>query len=85
MAEIKLGKSDGELLEWVTANAKNKKAPYEIEQWSAYQDKRSPDSDAETILFFAEKVGGFSKTREDIKTWFDLLDVDDHVTFGGKA
>ena len=23
--------------------------------------------------------------REDIVTWFDLLDVDDHVTFGGKA
>ncbi len=85
MAEIKLGKSDGELLEWIAANAKNKKAPWEIEQWSAYQDKRGPDSDAETLLFFAEKVGGFSKTREDIKTWFDLLDVDDHVTFGGKA
>ena len=85
MAEVKLGKSDGELLEWVAANAKNKKAPWEIEQWSAYQDKRGPDSDAETILLFAERVGSFSKTREDIKTWFDLVDVDDHVTFGGKA
>jgi hypothetical protein len=23
--------------------------------------------------------------REDIGAWFDLLDVDDYVTFGGKA
>jgi len=23
--------------------------------------------------------------REDIVTWFDLLDADDFVTFGGKA
>ena len=27
----------------------------------------------------------FNKTREDVKTWFDLLDLDDYVTFGGKA
>jgi hypothetical protein len=24
-----------------------------------------------------------SKTREDVKTWTDLLDLDDFVTFGG--
>jgi hypothetical protein len=23
--------------------------------------------------------------REDIATWFDLLDLDDYVTFGGTA
>ena len=26
-----------------------------------------------------------SKTREDIKSWFDALDLDDYVSFGGKA
>jgi hypothetical protein len=30
-------------------------------------------------------VGKFNKNREDVKTWFDLLDLDDHVTFGGKS
>jgi hypothetical protein len=83
MSEIKTGKGDGEILGWIQANAKNKRTPWEIEQWSAYLDKRGPDSDAETILFFAERVGSFSKTREDIKAWFDLLDLDDLVTFGG--
>jgi hypothetical protein len=85
MAEIKAGKGDGELLEWVLANAKHKRAAWEIDQWSCFQDKRGPDGDAETLQFFAERVGSFSKTRRDIKGWFDLLDLDDHVTFSGSA
>jgi hypothetical protein len=85
LAELKTGKGDGEILEWVNQNAKHKHVPWEIEQWSAYHDRRGPTSDAETITFFGEKVAAFSKTRADIQTWFDLLDTDDHVTFGGKA
>jgi Domain of unknown function (DUF5069) len=85
MAEIKAGKGDGELLEWVLANAKHNRAAWEIDEWSCFQDKRGPDGDTETLQFFAERVGSFSKTRRDIKGWFDLLDLDDHVTFGGKA
>jgi|GEM_PF-5353563 len=50
-----------------------------------YMEKRGPDSDAETLSGFAEYVGQHSKTREDIKTWFDALDFDDYVSFGGKA
>jgi len=85
MAEIKAGKGDGELLEWVLANARHNRAAWEIDEWSSFQDKRGPDGDTETLQFFAERVGSFSKTRRDIKGWFDLLDLDDHVTFGGKA
>ena len=80
MAEIKAGKGDGELLEWVLANAKHNRAAREIDRWSRFQDKRGQDGDAETLQFFAETVGSFSKTRRDIKGWFDLLDLDDHVT-----
>jgi len=39
----------------------------------------------ETLEFFAKRIGEFNETREDVKTWFDLLDVDDHVTLGGKT
>ncbi len=35
--------------------------------------------------FFAKRLAEFNKDREDVKTWFDLLDLDDLVTFGGKA
>jgi Domain of unknown function (DUF5069) len=83
--ELDAGKGDGEILEWVHANAKTPRAPWEIEAWSAYMERRGPDSDAETLSFFAEHVGRHSKTREDIKTWFDANDLDDYVSFGGKA
>ncbi len=83
--QLAAGKGDGEILEWINGNATHKRNPWEIEQWSDYMQRRGPDSDAETLQTFAEMVGKASKTREDIKGWADLLDLDDHVTFGGKA
>ncbi len=85
LEELAKGKGDGEILKWVHAHAKTPRAPWEIEAWSLYMEKRSPDSDAETLAGFAEYVGQHSKTREDIKSWFDALDLDDYVSFGGKA
>jgi hypothetical protein len=85
LQELAAGKGDGEILQWVLTNAKTSRSPWEIQTWSAYFDNRGPDSDAETLTGFAEYVGQHSKTREDIKTWFDALDLDDFVSFGGKA
>ncbi len=83
-AEVAAGKSDSEMLAWIQANVKTPREPWEIAQWSNYHLQRTPDSDAETLHDFAEAVAKFSTTREDIKTWFDLLDLDDYVTFGGQ-
>jgi hypothetical protein len=47
-------------------------------------EKRAPDSDAETLAFFAEELGRLSKT-EDVKTWFEFGELDDYVSFGGKT
>jgi len=85
LAELKQGKGDGEILDWIQANARHKRLPWEIQQWSDYMDRRGPDSDAETLQFFAEYVAKFTQTREDVKTWADLLELDDFVSFGGKA
>jgi hypothetical protein len=52
---------------------------------AAFLKRRGPDSDAETLELFTEYVGKFSKTREDIKTWFDAIELDDYVSFGGKT
>jgi hypothetical protein len=41
--------------------------------------------DAETLAFFAEHLGRLSKTREDVKTLFEFGELDDYVSFGGKA
>ena len=85
LKELATGKGDGEMLEWVQAHSKTPRFPWEIETWSAFMDKRAPDSDAETLAFFAELLGRLSKTREDVKTWFEFGELDDYVSFGGKA
>src|SRR5271165_3698571 len=85
LKELATGKSDGEMLEWVQAHSKTPRSPWEIEAWSAFMEKRAPDSDAETLAFFAEHLGRLSKTREDVKTLFELGELDDYVSFGGKA
>lgn len=82
--QLAAGLGDGEILGWLNENAQHKPTPWEIEQWSNYMSRRTPESDQETLIFFFRRVGSFSKTREDIFTWMDLLDLDDLVTFGGK-
>jgi len=85
LKELAAGKGDGEILEWTLAHAKTLRSPWEIEAWSTYFDNRGPDSDAETLSGFAEYIGQHSTAREDIKSWFDALDLDDYVSFGGKV
>ncbi len=82
--QLATGKGDGEILAWINETAKHKRTPWEIEQWSDHMQRRGPDSDPETLQYFAEAIGKMSQTREDIKTWADLLDLDDYVTFGGR-
>ena len=84
-AELAAGKSDTEILGWIQTNAKSPKARWEIDAWTTFQDRRGPDSDAETLEFFAGYVKQFTTVREDIRSWFDVLDVDDFVSFGGQA
>lgn len=85
LTELGTGKNDSEMLQWVQSNSKTPRAQWEIEAWSAYMEKRGPDSDPETLEFFIEYIGKLSKVRTDIKTWFEAIELDDHVTFGGKA
>lgn len=82
--ELAAGKGDSEILEWVETNALNKHTPWEVAQWSAYHETRAP-ADYETREYFNELQKKASVLREDITTWFELLDLDDYITFGGKA
>ncbi|MGC3991317.1 MAG: DUF5069 domain-containing protein [Chthoniobacteraceae bacterium] len=83
--EVATGKGDWELLQWILENAKNKHTPWQVEEWSNYMMRRGPGSDQETLVWYADLVAKLNPHREDITTWADLLDLDDHVTFGGKA
>jgi hypothetical protein len=82
-AEVAKGKGDGEIFEWIKANQRNQHTPAEIEAWSDEQGQREPDADS--LEFFNGMLQTAGPNRTDIKTWADLLDLDDYVTFGGKA
>src|SRR5580765_4133741 len=40
--ELAAGKGDGEILEWIESNSKNKRSEAERVAWSAFQDLRPP-------------------------------------------
>jgi hypothetical protein len=82
--QLAAGKSDGEILSWVRQQAKNKHTEAEILAWSAFQNLRAP-SDTESREFFQGQHAKIAPKRDDVATWFDLLDLDDYVTFGGLA
>jgi len=82
---IAKGGGDAEILAWIEAHAKFKRQPWEITAWSEYQSSRPVDSDAETLEDFAKAMRRLHPDREDIKTRFDFLDLDDYCSFGGQA
>lgn len=82
--QLAAGKGDSEILAWITENSATKPLANEIAAWSAWQDLRAP-SDLESRRFFNDYHAKLAPHRADVATWFDLLDVDDFVTFGGKA
>ena len=79
-----LGKSDTEVLAWITAKAKNKRSEPEIIAWTQWQENRAPNTpDSRDYLNGLHK--GAAAARTDIITWFDALDADDYASFGSKA
>lgn len=84
LKQLAAGKGDGEILQWIQKNAKHKPTELEIKAWSELQEQRVP-SDVDTREYFHELHSKTAPKREDISTWFDLLDVDDYGSFGGKV
>jgi hypothetical protein len=82
--QLAAGKGDGEILEWVTLNAKPTRTASEIAAWSAHQELRAPDNPG-SRAFFNDVHSKVAPKRTDIATWFDLLDLDDYASFGGKV
>jgi len=82
--QLATGKGDGEILLWIEKHAKHKRTEAEIAAWSAHCELRAP-SDVESREWYHGAHAKLAPKREDIATWFDLLDLDDYVTFGGAA
>ncbi|OBQ37212.1 MAG: hypothetical protein AN484_25160, partial [Aphanizomenon flos-aquae WA102] len=59
---------------------------YEIAAFSAFHEQRAPSAPggrAKVSEYQSSTPAGAK--REDIITWFDVLDLDDHQSFGGKV
>jgi hypothetical protein len=82
--QIAAGKGDMELLDWIQANSSKKRNFDEIQTWSTSEERRSP-TDPESKQTFERIRNGAAAPRTDVQTWFELLDLDDHVSYGGKA
>ena len=83
-AEVAKGLSDNEILQWIIANQSNKLEDFQIEAWSHYRECKAP-SDNETRDFFSGIVkDAGAADREDLASVFEILDMDDFASYGGK-
>ncbi len=84
LRQLKSGLGDWEILTWILKNAKAPRAPWEVAQWSTYNEARVPDG-VPAKERAVKAISSINPHRTDILTGFDLLDLDDYITFGGKA
>ena len=82
--QLASGKGDGEILAWIKANQRHRHTDAEIAQWSRFQDERV-SGDLDSREYFHSEHKRIAPQREDLCAWADLLDLDDYVSFGGKA
>ncbi len=82
LAEIKTGKTDVQILEWV--NARSKRLRHEVVAWSAWVEQHGPGG-AEGHEWAASVIKDNKSERNDIRSFADILDFDDYISYGGKA
>lgn len=83
-AELAAGKNDFEILQWIQKTGTTKRVASEIAAWSTYQEQRGP-ADLDSRTFFNKYHSEAAPHRTDVSSWFDILDIDDFVSYGGKA
>lgn len=80
--QIKSGQSDTEILGWVREHTKRQ--PAEIWAWSKWLEQHGPGG-VGGHEWIAETIKVAAGDRDDIRSFADLLDLDDYVSFGGKG
>ena len=82
--QVAAGFGDGAILAWVEKNQTHPRSGQEIDAWSDFMNRRAPAS-IEQRERMNQYQSGAARDREDISTWFDVLDLDDFASFGGPA
>jgi Domain of unknown function (DUF5069) len=81
LAEVKKGLSDSEMLAWIRKNTKRHAS--EIAGWCTWMRGHAPGG-AEGHEWFDGMIKKNAAGRDDIFGFFDLLDMDDYASYGGK-
>lgn len=82
--QLAKGLGDGEILAWILTNAAHKPSDWEIAAWSQTFEGRTATT-LKAREHYAKELARIGPERVDVITGFDFLDLDDHVSFGGKA
>jgi hypothetical protein len=82
LAEVKQGRSDTEILAWIRTHTRRSAA--EIFAWTQWLEQHGPAS-AAGHEWIGESIKSNAGDRDDIRSFADLLDLDDYVSFGGKG
>ncbi len=82
LTAIKSGKSDTQVLAWVTKHTR--RTPAEIAVWSAWIEQHGPGG-SPGHEWIASTLKRVAPGRTDIRSFADLLDLDDYVSYGGKG
>lgn len=82
LAAVKGGMSDTEAIAWVREHAKP--TAFEIHTWSNWVEQHGPGG-AGGHEWMAETIKAGAGDRDDIRSFADLLDLDDYVSYGGKG
>jgi hypothetical protein len=71
----------------IAQSARNTYSEHHVE-WACQRGSIQPwpsSGQTKRAAGFAEYVGQHSETRDDVNTWFDAVELDDHASFGGKV
>ena len=71
------------LLAYAMAHLKPARTASQIASWTRWYESLTP-SDPDARAFFNDVHRRNAPLRSDISTWFDWLELDDYVTYGGK-
>jgi hypothetical protein len=81
-AQLAAGKSDAEVLQWILEHSGRELSPADIEAWSAQAERQVP-SEAELRQVLSEQRHGHALESAERMTWFELLERNDRLSFGG--
>jgi hypothetical protein len=82
LAEVKKGRNDTEMLVYVRSVVK--RTASEVYTWSTWIEQHGPGG-AGGHEWMAETIKAAAGDRDDVRSFADLLDLDDYVSYGGKG